>query len=128
MTLTDTGGAVLTLMLRYRKFKETNTGPNPNPDHNRYRTPSDYRTFGLSSSHLSYYVKLQQEEQANFEKNCYASNLFIVFVMTPLLIYCNTLSLSPFSMGIHFHLHTHRVSKRSIFVFVRTLSNFHQFQ
>ena len=29
LTVTDTGGAVLTLMLGYRKFK-INTGPNPN--------------------------------------------------------------------------------------------------
>jgi len=51
----DTRGAVLTLMLGYRKFKETNTGPNPNPNPDRYRRhcpdPSDYGTFGLSSSH-----------------------------------------------------------------------------
>ena len=30
---------------------KTKTGPSPNPDPNRYRRPSDYRTFGLSSRH-----------------------------------------------------------------------------
>jgi len=32
LTLTDTGGTVLALMLGYRKFKKTKTGPNPIPD------------------------------------------------------------------------------------------------
>jgi len=49
LALTDTGGAVLTLMLGYRNLRKLILAPNPNRYSKCYPDPSDYRTFGLSN-------------------------------------------------------------------------------
>ena len=49
LALTDTGGAVLTLMLGYRNLRKLILAPNPNRYSKCYPDPSDYWTFGLSN-------------------------------------------------------------------------------